>query len=515
MKKKIVLDFLFRTVLVAMVAVSFVACSDDDPEVSQEGDPDIEVENEPTADVVTTHIDRTAYLVDGLFATSSERAMIGNFLARYNRTVPFSDLKTVVAGDAVAFEATSLNGLLSDDAKASVIKSAYNQGAVLLMSGGQSSDFARLCGALGCYNPYEDAANEALADGEKPLWVLSGELPSANGIYAMLSPYIPADEEVTITTIEDGEEVDDDDLEAPNFTVAEPGFMSDYRKGQLCEQVAIGINKGLAPKSASNVDQKELTDLMSATKLYLSGTRSWQKDSKSQKRTASFCIELDIWNAYSESEKEQYYLVHQEMTYAFGEYCIGSFHNGAWKEYGRYGKYYETTFRNTDKPEAVKFHRLSPYTTQMSTTYTSAVALNLGGNVSLKDAGVTAGLNISHSETYTVEDVYVTNNSVASSQLSKASWTFDMRDASGYYNWKAHGFTDFKPCSASARSTFVCGTDYILSVPQGTPNKWELESVLTTRLVSCYSAFGKVKTKYYDNAKTKTISFVMPEVPVK
>lgn len=177
MKKKIVLDFLFRTVLVAMVAVSFVACSDDDPEVSQEGDPDIEVENEPTADVVTTHIDRTAYLVDGLFATSSERAMIGNFLARYNRTVPFSDLKTVVAGDAVAFEATSLNGLLSDDAKASVIKSAYNQGAVLLMSGGQSSDFARLCGALGCYNPYEDAANEALADGEKPLWVLSGELP--------------------------------------------------------------------------------------------------------------------------------------------------------------------------------------------------------------------------------------------------------------------------------------------------------------------------------------------------
>ncbi len=514
MKKKSVFGILFRTVLVAMVAVSFVACSDDDPEVPQEGDPYIEVEDEPIADVVATHIDRTAYLVDGLFASNSERAMMGNFLARYNRAVPFGDLKTVVAGDAIAFEATTLNGLLSDEAKVSVIKNAYNQGAVLLMNGGQSSDFAQLCEVLGCYNPYVGAANDAPVDGEKPLWVLSGKLPSANGIYAMLSPYIPADEEVKITTLEDGVVVEDDS-ETADVETSEPGFMSDYRRGQLCEQVINGINEGITPKSEANADKKELTDLMSATKLYLTGSMSWRIDGLVEKRTASYCIELDIWNAYSEGEKEQYYLVHQEMTYSFAEYCVGSFHNGSWKDYGCYGKYYETTFSNASKPGAVIYHRLSPSTTQMSTTYTSSVELNLGGNIALEDAGVTAGLNISHSEAYTVEDVSVTNYSVASSSQSKASWRFDMRDASGHFNWKSHASVDINPCSASARSTFVCGTDYILSVPQGTPNEWTLQSVVTTRLVSCYAVFGPVKTQYYDKTHKKSISFALPEVPVK
>lgn len=510
--------------VVAMVAAAFVACSDDDvDDASQGDDTDIEevVDDEPTEDVVTSHIDRTAYIVDGLITANSERAMIDNFLDRYARTVPFRDLQTVVAGDAVAFEATALNELLGDETTASTIKDAYNRGAVLLMSGGQASDFARLCSVLDCYNPYAAETDVPPADGEKTLWVLSGELPGVKGVYAKLSPYTHPADSMTVTVIEGDADADFPETEETD----EPGFMTDYRQGQLCQHVTNGINESLTPKVMANAGknvranagQQELTDLMSATKVYLTGTAYWKNHYKKKAgKTAYYCIELNIWNAYSETEEQQYYLIHQEMTYSFGDYCIGSWHSNAWKCYGRYGKYFETTFRNTSKPEAVTFHRLSPGTTQSSTSYTSSVGFNLGGSVSTKSgAGITGGINISHSRAYTVEDVTVYNNSVATTKESKAAWKFDMRDAKGHFNWKAHGSVDIDPCSASGRSTFVCGTDYIFSVPKGTPNKWNLKSDITTRVISCNFVFGAKKTSRTDKYHHEDISVTLPEVPVK
>lgn len=520
MKKDSAIAFLFRAMMVAvvaMVAAAFAACSDDDVDGPLQGsDTDfVEVVDEPTEDVVTNRIDRTAYIVDGLITANSERAMIDNFLDRYTRTVPFRDLQTVVAGDAVAFEATALNELLGDETTANNIKYAYNHGAVLLMNGGKTSDFARLCSMLDCYNPYAGETEVQSSDGEKNLWVLSGELPGVRGVYAKLSSSIPPTDSTMITEVDDAGNVDTKVSEEKEE--AEPGFMSEYRQGQLCEQVTKGINESLTPKVMANTEQQELTDLMSATKVFLTGSVSWKKHYKKKlNRTAYYSIELNIWNAYSETENRQYYLIHQEMTYSFADYCIGSWHANAWKDYGPYGKYYETTFCNTGKPENVTFHRLSPGTTQTSTSYTSSVGFNLGGSVSTKAGlGITGGLNISHSQAYTVDDVTVYNNSVATTRASKASWKFDMRDAKGHFNWKAHGSVDIDPCSASGRSTFVSGTDYIFSVPQGTPNNWQLESAITSRIISCEAVFGIKKTNYFDRLHKKKISFVLPEVPVK
>lgn len=90
MKKNPVRELLFRAMMLATVALTatvIVACSDDD-DAAQVADSDIvEIVDEPTVDVVTSHIDRTAYIVDGLITANSERTMVDNFLNRYARTV--------------------------------------------------------------------------------------------------------------------------------------------------------------------------------------------------------------------------------------------------------------------------------------------------------------------------------------------------------------------------------------------------------------------------------------------
>lgn len=515
MKKNPVREFLFRAMMLATVALTatvIVACSDDD-DAAQVADSDIvEIVDEPTVDVVTSHIDRTAYIVDGLITANSERTMVDNFLNRYARTVPFRDLQSIVPGDAVAFDVTALNGLLGDAATVEKIKAAFGSGAVLLMSGGTKSDFTRLCDTLDCYNPYAEMEETAAADGEKLLWVLSGELPGVGGIYAVLSPYSSSPDSVMTTLVEGSGGAG---VEASEVESAEPGLVSEYYQGQLCEQLTEGINRSLTAKAKAqaNADQPELTNLMSATKVYLTDSFRWKY--KQKIRTGYYTIEMDIWNAYSEAEKKQYYLIHQEMTFSMKDYCVGSFHNGSMKTYGMYGKYYETTFRNVTKPGAVTFHRLAPSTTQTSTSYTSTVGFNLGGSVSTKGgAGISGGINISHSEAYTVEDVSIYNNSVATSKASNASWLFDMRDPSPTFNWKSHASIDFRPCSASGRSTCICGTDYIFSVPNGTSNNWRLDLSITNRFVTGSYVMGIKELYYDDQIITGNKNFSLPVVSV-
>lgn len=90
-----------------------------------------------------------------------------------------------------------------------------------------------------------------------------------------------------------------------------------------------------------------------------------------------------------------------------------------------------------------------------------------------------------------------------------------MRDTSPKFNWKSHASIDFRSCSASGRSTCICGTDYIFSVPNGTSNNWRLDLSITNRFVTGSYVMG-IKDLYYDDQIiTGNKNFSLPVVSVK
>lgn len=491
-----------------------VSCNDD-AEDERIADSDIvEVVPVPESDVIGTRINRTAYLLTPQLEASDDKAMADNFIARYAAIKPFQGNEKIDAGDALAFDAATLRSTINDEASAQAVKNAYKAGAVLLLSAGSTDDFAALCSLLGCANPYEGNTEVPPAvDGNKPLWVLSGELPRLLEVHTVLSAYMPApdEEETEITDEEEGSDANVPPFPNREDELTEGGFISDYMQGVFCQQVADGINEALVPLQVPDVDDNELTHVMKAKKMYLNQSSAWTY--KGVKRPSYYTVELDIWNAYSNDEQRHYYYIHQEMTYAFAETCVGSYHDHGWKSYGKYGKYYQTSFYNVEKPGDVIFHRMSPGTTQSSKEYTSTVSYNIGGSVSTQAIGFSGGMNISNTEKYTIDDVTIDNYSIATGDASKASWRFDMRDAKGHFNWLSYASVDIDPCSLSGRSTFNCGADYIFSVPKNFSNKWQLDLFITKRLVSCYCVFSHIpKTKYYDTKKTYQLTITLPVV---
>lgn len=501
------IHLILSAILIACMAIS---CDDNSDNIK--GDSDIVQPSEPQlTDVVSTTINRTAYLVDGITVDKSEKTLLDNFIARYANSAAYGTNHQLRQGDAIVFSAASLHRLIADDNLAD-LKRDYSSGAVLLMHGGSASDFAQLCDALGCFNPYGEESGNGVENGYEPLWVLVGNIPGASGIYTCLNAYAMPASSITMT---DGSEESLPDTDLPTLpdviTPTSSSPISDYAQGKLCDTVVGAIKQSLEEKPTKNDETSELTELMSAVKVFVQNNSWWEY--KGQRRTRYCLTELDIWNAYSVAEKRQYYYIHQEMTYAFSESCVGSFHDAQWKSYGMYGKYYETCFKNENSPQDVILHRSSPSTTQTSTTYTSSISYNIGGEISTAATGLSGGVNISNTQSYVVEDVMVYNNCVATTPLSKAAWKFDLRDAKGHFNWKSHASVDIDPCSASGRSTFTCGADYIFSVPNSCPNSWIFDFSVTSRLVSCYNVFGgKVKTKYHDFTYTINYKFSLPKV---
>lgn len=501
------MHFLLLAMLMACLNIS---CDDKPDDIK--GDKDIVPPPElQQTDVVSATINRTIYLVDGITTDKNEKSLLDNFAARYAHSATHDASSQLRQGDAIVFNVSSLHNLIADS-NLPDLKKAYASGAVLLMHGGSSSDFALLCKSLGCFNPYCEDEGKDSADGYDPLWVLAGKTPGAQGIYTCLNACVLPADKITMTDASETSVPDSGLPVLPDVvTPTSPTPISDYVQGKLCDTVVGEIKECLEEKPVKNDGTSELTELISAVKVFVQNNSWWEY--KGQRRTRYCMTELDIWNAYSVAEQRQYYYIHQEMTFAFSESCVGSFHDAQWKSYGMYGKYYETSFRNKQSPQSVILHRSSPSTTQTSTTYTSSISYSIGGEISTAASGISGGVNISNTQSYVVEDVMVYNNCVAAASLSKASWLFDLRDAKGHFNWKSHASVDIDPCSASGRSTFTCGADYIFSVPNDCPNSWIFDFSVTSRLVSCYNVFGgKVKTKYNDFKWTTNRTFSLPKV---
>ncbi len=499
-----------------LLAPLFLASCNSDDDTPGVVDPDISEEVEiPTNDIVSKKLNRTAYVIDWSLTNNNEKSMADNILARYKNVQPLGTNHDFNPGDALAFDVSSLDRMLGDNAICELLRSAQKAGVVMLMNGGSSADFARLCTMLGCFNPYP-ADSQAPSNGEQLLWVMARNLPSARSLYTCLSSYVDEAEPITISDA-DGSGTGDDASVPPlanDNAGNESGFISDYSQGQFCESIAGSIENALLPPANGKDD--ELTEMMEAEKVDIQYTYNWWRNNKDKKHPAHYFLELQIWNAYSERENRQYYFIHQEMTFNMKDAYIGAYHDAQWKTYGAYGKKFETSFYNNTARKSVIFHKHEPATTQSSRTYTSGVSFNIGGKVSTSGPEVSGGLNINHSSTYTIDDVVVTNNSVAAGDSTKANWSFEMRDAAGKYSFFSHAQVDFEDCCLAARSTFKCGTDYIFSVPQGTPNTWRLDFNSILRRVSCYGVanVGHPKTKYLDFNIHYSKLIKLPEVPV-
>lgn len=500
-----------------LLAPLFFASCNSDNDAPEIVDPDISDEIEvPTNDIVSKKLNRTAYVIDWSLTNNNEKSMADNILMRYDKVQQLGSSHDFKPGDAIAFDVSSLDRMLGDNASCELLRTAQKAGIVMLMNGGSSADFARLCTMLGCFNPYP-ADSQAPSNGVQLLWVMARNLPGARSLYTCLSSYVDESEPITISDADGSDTGDDPSLPplADDKAGTESGFISDYSQGQLCESIAGSIEKALIPPANGKGD--ELTEMMEAEKVDIPYTYRWWKNSKDKKHPAHYFIELQIWNAYSEKENRQYYFIHQEMTFNMKDAFIGAYHDSQWKTYGAYGKKYETSFYNNTARKKVTFHKLEPATTQSSRTYTSSVSFNIGGKVSTSGADVSGGLNINHSSTYTIDDVSVANNCVAAGDSAKSSWNFELRDAVGKYSFFSHAQVDFEDCCLAARTTFTCGTDYIFSVPQGTPNTWRLDFNSIVRRVSCYGVANvrHPKTKYYDSNIQKSKLIQLPEVPVK
>ena len=489
-----------RIFFLCCIITLFCNSCNDESEVFFEDSED-EIVELPTEDAIKERTDKTIYYIESI-SGNNERQIIDNFAVRFNVKKTLEPSSQLEPGDAVAFESKILNDIVGNDNRMNMLKNAYNQGAIIMMNGGNTDDFSRLCQALDCYNPYKYSEDPIAKDGSIPLWIVAGKMPRLGGLYCYLSPSINSE----------GNEIMGGNLDEENST-PNSHFFTEYEQGLLCDHIMIGIKKGTIPQNEDKSPTSELTELMSAVKVYIEGKQTgWiKKKKKKEYRTNFYLAELDIWNAYSKNENRQYYYIHQEVSLPFQSVLFGEFHAGAWKGYGGYGKKLETTFRNNGAQKEVIFHKLSPNTTQESKTYTTSVQYNVGGSISTSSASLSAGMTITNSCTYTVDDVVISNKSIAASQDSKASWAFDLRGATGKYHAFYHGNTEIIPGSLSGRETFISGADYILSVPQNFNNKWKFEYAVTLRW-SYFYTFGKTQSDHDDWTNTFSKTFSLPEV---
>lgn len=476
-------------VTAVIMSICLLSCTKEDP-----NEPTNHTDPLPTNDMVSTKINKTIYSI-GTISLGNETHIIDNMISRYSSMKELSSNDVLSSGDVIAFDATKLTLILSDKSKLEAIKTNYKIGVMLFMNGGTEKDFDKLCVALGCYNPYKNTSYYKLSK-EMPLWILCGKLPSLNGMYCRLSS---SDEDIATKSSDPSDKV---------------GYYTDYAQGQYCDMVVEDIHEALTP-TLLNSSSSELTELMSATKVYVQGSQTFSiyvsSTDKWEKRTNNYLLELDIWNAFSEDEKRNYYYIHEEMTLAFSNLFVGEFHNGAYKDYGWCGIDASTTFKHSVDPSGVIFHKLSPSTTQVATTYSSEVGFNIGGSDTTEAKGISGGVSISNSTSYTIEDVTVSNLSVASSSNSNASWKFALKEPDAHFYAFWHGNAAIDEGSLNGRTTFISGSDMIFSVPQVYENNWSSSYSVHLRLSSFY-IFGKTSTAHTDKTTTFGSKVVLPTV---
>ena len=83
----------------------------------------------------------------------------------------------------------------------------------------------------------------------------------------------------------------------------------------------------VANGTKSGDEQKELTQLMNATKFYIYKSQKIEssdyRSSKKGSHTNNYQVEFDVWYAFSEDEQRNYYYIHEEISCPFKNTYVG------------------------------------------------------------------------------------------------------------------------------------------------------------------------------------------------
>jgi len=509
MKKKYLL---FNVMILSFISFCLIAsCKDKDDETPPpvEEDDITEYVELPTEDHVFRSIvsngnggSVTLYYYSAASASTDHSTLVDNMLRRYPNVAKWNGTSALRQGDMFMFGADEFASIAENAETLDAFKQMYGSGVIMAMEGGVESDFAKVCSALGCYNPYEGTPDAGYLPGEKPLWVFSGPLPSAEGIYMKMCP---SDESIYMPSPENDNEEPDE----------KTGFFTDYVQGQFCDLVVDAIQNSLEPPVRTN-DPQELTNLVSAYKVYFQQSQTIQagwynKSDMKENRTNAYQVEYDIYSCFSEDEKRTYYYIHAEIMCNFANTYIGVYLAASpmYKDCAYYGRAVYLSSRHGGDHDGVILHRTNPQTTQQITEYTSGVSFNLGGEVGTSSgASISGGVTISKSESYSVSDVTISELSNPFPQPN-AAWKFDLKPATAYFHLFYYVDTGINEGSLTGRTSFHGGADFIFSMPQGHSPSWYIGFTVELELIYCDS--GKVQgtgTKYASLDKW----FNLPEV---
>ena len=482
------------------------------PPIAHPEDDITEFTNFPTQDEVSAHLHATGYVLyyfSAASVTPNEASLVDNLLKRYATIQPWNISIEPRQGDMFLFLANEFDAIASNPQFLAALKKMFASGVILAMEGGFETDFSNVCKALGCYDLYDGISDATHLPGEKPLWIFSGPLPSTGGIFMKLCP---SDESIASSSFDN------------KGDVIKTGFFSDFVQGHVCDLAVGAIRKALTPRAPTNAPQ-ELTSLVDAYKYITQLSQTIpQPDFYNYKvkedRTNIYQVELDIYNAFSESEQRNYYYIHAEMICPFKNTYIGVFHSDRrdggpdgdmqQKSCGFYGHTITLKSRHFSDDNGVVLHKHSPQSTQLITNYESGISFSLGGAISLLHGPtISAGVDITNKQSYEVSDIIISNYSTVGS-APNASWKFELKEPT------PHAFpifyfaeTQMDEGSLTGRTTFTGGTDFIISMPQNHSPHWYMEYAV--EVVMMYAYGGK---SYHPDIRTALLccDFNLPAV---
>lgn len=287
-------------------------------------------------------------------------------------------------------------------------------------------------------------------------------------------------------------------------------------QGQIIDQALTSIQKVLygtgtnflnVSTRSTDDELNELTDLISATKYYVTGTQTLvkEKDYRGPEKidiadtvSNAYNVEYDIWNAYSIDEGRNYYYIHQEIMCSFANGYVDVYRKAVGtiaKVCEWYGKEIDiTTTPHGDGALDMRIHQTSPSTTESSTSYTSGISGTIGGEIGFSGkkatGSVSGGVTISSSYTYTIDDVTISNLCSGSGSDGQLAWNYSLAAAFSKYAPFSWACTNLHEGALCGRTTFTAGTDYLISF-QGSTVAPLLKSTNKVTLRSTCSKAGK------------------------
>lgn len=429
----------------------------------------------PEKDKEEVKVNGTLYFLSEADETDDDTSMHDNFISRFTSRALWQN-KRLGKGDYLFLKGSEIGA-----ANLSLLKENMQAGAVVVIDQPLSAhQLQAFCDETGVYNPlYRDGDDVShltfvVASSDVPFYSTEDNC-SYHGLFMSVSSRSDSD-----------------------------AFTNDYAQGCAADRICRllnEINTVNAPAKAAtrSGDLSELTTIATAYKVFLNDKSLVQTLKKadyrgnyaSESQSNYYNIEFDVWNVHSDTEKRNYYYIHQEFLGSFAD-CYKGVRSKAVTTDGchtmaKVSEWYGDKVTITATPagcSGMQIHRNSPATTNTSTTYTSGVEWNFSGDVAYTQGqgwGGTAhgGLTLSSSKSYTKEDISISNNCVPGRKLS---WTFDLKKADTSFSpWRVAG-TNMYEGAAAGRTSLSVGMDYLISFPdtEKTPAML-LEATVTLR----------------------------------